>query len=84
MHEYHSTVNTIVDHDGINWMLPLQVFQLQLQLADLFPLMDISVTVNLNHTVSTAIVNHVDDTIHVCEWVSESHWTVNSRCRITN
>ena len=24
-----------VDHDGINWMLPLQVFQLQLQVTDL-------------------------------------------------
>ena len=25
----------IVDHEGINWLFPLQVFQLQLQLTDL-------------------------------------------------
>jgi len=31
-------------------MFPLQVFQLQLQLTDLFPLMVVSITVNLNHT----------------------------------
>ena len=51
----------IVDRDDINWMFPLRVFQLQLvsetvplqlllQLTDLFPLMVISVTININHT----------------------------------